>query len=813
MKHGLAVVVALVCLALVLSLVPDVSAGNSVSSRKGTWTANGASPQSITAVGFLPKALIVWSVGPGATETQLDDTIASVGFATRRGGATQQGTFGVKSEDGSNPTSTGRVINTAAMLHVLSAETTTDYTVSLSTFDADGFTVTYSSAANADGDTYGYLAWGGSDITDANVISDTLATSGASQAFTCGFQPNIIFGMWTNQVTSNSPGVHMAFTFGWAISTSLMAGFGAAEDDGVSGTAQMDWNSKLASTSILNGYAGGSGTQDGILDLDSFDASGFTLGINNAPGTANTIAIFLAIQGGSWNGGNTDVAPGTGNQVFSFSTPTFTPKGFLGMSRDFNTEASAVSAIMTLGAGTSTDGTQEGALVFFGRDATLPTQEMRIQRTAKAMAFYNVESGGVNPLETEGDLVAFASGSFTIDWTTAGNTDDIFMWIVWGDSPDVTPPVRSNGQPTGTFPSGTTSVIISLDTNEAATCKYGTTAGQTYAAMPNTYSTTGGTSHSSTFGGLTDGNSYTVYTRCQDGSSNPNTDDFSVTFSVLSPPQRSNGQPTGTLVSGTTQTTISLNTDVNSTCRYATTAGVAYADMTNTFSTTGGTSHSTLVTGLSDGGSFSYYVRCTDGTNTNTDDFVISFSVGVPPNRSNGAPTGELAAGTTQTTISLTTDVSATCKWSNVAGTAYAAMANTFSTTGGTSHSTLVTGLSDGLTFTYHVRCQETNGDTNLDDFTIQFSVAEGGGGPPPPPPGDGCFAALPEPAGSLLSTTIPFLLAAGALILIVGMVRVEGARRSGDKSATAELMALGLGTFLILILEIVFARELLTGC
>ena len=54
------------------------------------------------------------------------------------------------------------------------------------------------------------------------------------------------------------------------------------------------------------------------------------------------------------------------------------------------------------------------------------------------------------------------------------------------------------------------------------------------------------------------------------------------------PPVRSNGLPTGTLAAGTTQTTLSLATNENATCRYATTAGVAYASMTNTFTTTGG---------------------------------------------------------------------------------------------------------------------------------------------------------------------------------------------------------------------------------
>jgi hypothetical protein len=95
------------------------------------------------------------------------------------------------------------------------------------------------------------------------------------------------------------------------------------------------------------------------------------------------------------------------------------------------------------------------------------------------------------------------------------------------------------------------------------------------------------------------------------------------------PPIISNGQPTRTLATGTTQTTLSLSTNENATCRYATTAGVPFASMPNAFSSTGGLSHSTLVTGLSNGQSYNYYVRCRDSSgNINTSDYIISFVVG-----------------------------------------------------------------------------------------------------------------------------------------------------------------------------------------
>ncbi|MFA5248783.1 MAG: hypothetical protein WC415_06270, partial [Patescibacteria group bacterium] len=97
-----------------------------------------------------------------------------------------------------------------------------------------------------------------------------------------------------------------------------------------------------------------------------------------------------------------------------------------------------------------------------------------------------------------------------------------------------------------------------------------------------------------------------------------------------------------------------------------------------------------------------------------------------PPVLSNGSPSGTLARTTTGTTISVTTDESATCKYATTTGVAYASMANTFSTTGGASHGTTVSGLSSGNTFHYYVRCQDLSGNPNTSDYDITFRVTNG---------------------------------------------------------------------------------------
>lgn len=204
--------------------------------------------------------------------------------------------------------------------------------------------------------------------------------------------------------------------------------------------------------------------------------------------------------------------------------------------------------------------------------------------------------------------------------------------------------------------------------------------------------------------------------------------------SDTTPPVRSGGSPTGSLNSGTTQTTLKVTTNESATCKYGTTAGTAYSSMTGSFSTTDKLNHSASVTGLADGKSYVYYVRCQDTAgNVDTDDYQITFSIAsaqadkTPPTRSNGSPTGSLSSGTTQATLKVTTDEKATCKYSTTAGTAYSSMASSFTTTDSLNHTANATGLKDGKSYNFYVRCKDTAGNANTDDYKISFSVASPG--------------------------------------------------------------------------------------
>ncbi len=131
-----------------------------------------------------------------------------------------------------------------------------------------------------------------------------------------------------------------------------------------------------------------------------------------------------------------------------------------------------------------------------------------------------------------------------------------------------------------------------------------------------------------------------------------------ITIPDTTPPTLSNGSPASTLTSGTTQTTLSVTTDENATCKYSTTPNTDYSSMAKTFTTTGGTSHSTTITGLSDGNSYTYYVRCEDSANNaNATDYKISFSVALALSTAVSSDTAADTATATTTDNDATPDI------------------------------------------------------------------------------------------------------------------------------------------------------------
>lgn len=347
---------------------------------------------------------------------------------------------------------------------------------------------------------------------------------------------------------------------------------------------------------------------------------------------------------------------------------------------------------------------------------------------------------------------------------------------------DETPPIRSNLFPTGTLPTGTTETKISVSTNEPGYCRYSTESGQSYDSMKNRFSyDKNKTFHTAKIKKLKNGQTYEYFVRCRDLAGNKNSGDAIIQFSIggaapyyagpspsagpdETPPGLSNLFPTGTLPAGTLETQISVTTNEPAYCRYSAESGQTYDSMNGRFSyNKEKLLHTATVKGLTDNKIHEYFVRCRDVKgNKNTNDAKIRFGVGgatppsspttptqdnTPPYCFDASPAkdAELSFSTKQTTISLKTDEKASCRYSTVSGMSYDSMNRVFSNTNAFSHSTLVTGLSEGQEYKYYIKCADEHGNKNTNDFVISFEVEEPEDVIPPERRG-------PFPAGDVLS-------------------------------------------------------------
>jgi hypothetical protein len=92
------------------------------------------------------------------------------------------------------------------------------------------------------------------------------------------------------------------------------------------------------------------------------------------------------------------------------------------------------------------------------------------------------------------------------------------------------------------------------------------------------------------------------------------------------------------------------------------------------------------------------------------------------PILSNGIPTGTIAA-TSSTSIGVTTNESATCRYFFSPNTTYDNMANyPFTSSDGITHRATIH-VDYGATLNVYVRCRDKVGNTNTSDYTISFSV------------------------------------------------------------------------------------------
>jgi hypothetical protein len=379
----------------------------------------------ITGLGFQPKALIMWKAGTFDAWTA--SPRAGIGFATRRGGSTQQGCIIFQSDDNVSTTNTDRQTRNDAL--VVYSQTNL---VTLSTFDSDGYTIAYTASAIF-GEELFFVAIGGSDLTDANVLLPTMANTGSTQAITgAGFQPDCALFLYSRTAHTTTYSQDASICFGAASSATNEWCVAVNTENGVTVAANMNNVKVIRNDGCMLGLTF-SGTQDAKWNLASFDGDGLTLNIDDLPASATTISVILCLKGGKFKAGTKAKATGGAPVDDAFSGTGFTPTGVL-FANTHQTSANTIEnhVNLSIGAASSKDGSHEGASAVVGADNTLPTQEDAYDNTAKCVA--TVLHGSTPAVQAAADMKTLGSDGFTLTWTTNDGVADIIAYLAMGAS-------------------------------------------------------------------------------------------------------------------------------------------------------------------------------------------------------------------------------------------------------------------------------------------------------------------------------------------------------------------------------------------
>ncbi len=139
------------------------------------------------------------------------------------------------------------------------------------------------------------------------------------------------------------------------------------------------------------------------------------------------------------------------------------------------------------------------------------------------------------------------------------------------------------------------------------------------------------------------------------------------------------------------------------------------------------------------GGAMSFKISNASGENNNVRHNLYAYDAGnvaqrpqlfitygddlVAPAMSKMGPSGRLSTTTTNTTLTVRTDESATCKYQASSDADFDVMASTMNTDGNV-HTADLSGLSSDQNYLYFIRCMDTNGNQNMTSAQVSFSVA-----------------------------------------------------------------------------------------
>lgn len=411
-----------------------------VSTKVGAFnTGTGAAGSTVDVTcGFQPKAIILWCVGRTETTDAVtrDDLAMSVGF-----GKDDSTRFCValSDDDGAGTHAGGNVIRSDSILTTLDIAGATDGLLDLSavaSWPADGFQVTIDDQF-AESVRVGFLAIGGSDITDVNIGSYTV-TAGANprteDVTTVGFQPDIVFTLQSPS-TANTPSTAAAnIVLGAGISSTKQAIASWATDPGATtdDTGSYCW--------VGGEFSGCHNVTDPLhmnerYGLNSMLSNGFRIDV---PEDGATRAfIHMSIKGGSWDLGDLSTRADTND--IAVTGLSFQPKAlfFVSAARAESTQ-DAATAVLHASIGAATGASEQHAQA--ARSEDVGSTNMRCGNAVEHDQVYI----HLDPISTDGEaetllglmrLKSIEATGFTCSCDAdADDAANFVWWVAVGDA-------------------------------------------------------------------------------------------------------------------------------------------------------------------------------------------------------------------------------------------------------------------------------------------------------------------------------------------------------------------------------------------
>ena len=385
----------------------------------------------VSGLAFQPKALFLFWSGRATTGQGEADHKFGAGFAVS---TTSRRNYSTQSDHGVTTSAADRIWHNDCCVSTLSVAGASAGKADLDAITADGFRLIIDKVFAA-GLQVGWIAYGGSDITNVEIVDIVSPTATGNQDITTSFaldtglDDKAIIFLGVNGNAAATPAVTSSFVMGVAAgNTPVNATLSGRTTD-------------AAATSVTDSYCRtgeclGSGAGASTVlraSLTAWLATGFRLNWAEVLATGYNHSA-LVIKGGRWEVGNSLTSTGVSNQT---EATTYVPKALL-----IASHGKAQSTVDTFDAhderiiGVATSATSRRCAAVLDKDAAA-TMDIGIAFSETAM-YINQSTAATIVQEGAMDLVSFDSTpGFTYVMDDADPVAAFFWYLLAADAPQV----------------------------------------------------------------------------------------------------------------------------------------------------------------------------------------------------------------------------------------------------------------------------------------------------------------------------------------------------------------------------------------